>query len=294
VAGTGPTLAPSFDEYAEYFLRTMDATGRVDPLLGNFPGPPLDGADIGQVDPAFVEQFPMIVLRRGADRTRPPFNYRLVHRDRFYDVWRRAQPPSVMLGHVTLQGPAQRRPGCRALARQLTRTPHATSLVWSTAPTPVGLDPTTFSHAPGWGVDPARGLVTSRAGRADGDARFPHDGRYALWVRGSFGRAVHFFVDGQEVGTVADEADYPGEEHFVGSARVSAGTHHVSFVRGGGNLRPGNGDVAANRAVGTLYFVSGQTAGNRLFRTPVGAAYRVCRSSRPLAWVEVAGPESGA
>lgn len=288
-AGVGPALVPSFDEYAQYLLRQLDASERSNPAHGLFPGPGNFGADINQVDFPFLEQFRLLVLRRGPDRTRPPSNYRLVYRDRYYDVWRQATSPKPILIHEVLPAnPADRTSKyCRALTRNLRGAPGSTRLIWATRPTSTTVYPLAAVHSAGWPGDTGRqGVVTVGPGRIDANPLFPRSGRYALWVQGSFQRPVRFTVDGRLVGTLAYEADYPLESHFVGYVTLLAGSHHVSAIRGGGSLRPGNGDAENNRYIGPLFFQLPQDTGGTLLNTTLQRAPAQCQSGSPLAWVE--------
>jgi hypothetical protein len=289
-AGKGPALAPAFDEYAEYFLRNLKAIGRVNPPNG-FPGdPPQFGTDIDEVNFSFVESFPLLVLRRNPERSRPPSNYGLVYRSRFYDVWRRDPALPVPVAHFPV-GPlrADRPPAaCRGVVTQLRADRHADHLVWAVTPSPQVWSPLNGTSSPNWVGDPAgQALHTHGPGHADGFVVLEHAATYELWETGSFERPVQIRLDGRLVGTLSDLADYPGEADYVATISLRMGYHAVQVRRGGGSLRPGNGDATGSRYIGPLYFKRTDDPGGTTFQTPVAQAMQVCRSSRHLDWVDL-------
>lgn len=291
-AGQGPALAPSFDEYAEYFLRDIDATGRVDPLNGVFPAGDLFGADVSRIDPAFMQQARLLVLRRGADRTRPPSYFTRVYRDRFYDVWRRDGDPATVAAHIALNDRSDA--GCRSAGETLRAAAGTAGLLWATAPDPVVVESILRQRPSEWLADPDEGWMRTRGrGRIDADPYVSTSGRYEVWVEGSFQRPAKVVIDGRTVGELAYSADYPQEQQYVTTIELAAGSHQLSFVRSGGSLRPGNGDATGNRLLGAMYLRREDEADARMFRSPVGRFDAICRSDRPLAWVEaLASPGS--
>ena len=287
-AGQGPALAPSFDEYAEYFLRNLPTVGRVNPPNG-FPGSaPQFGADIDQIDFHFVESFRLLVLRRNPARSRPPSNYRLVDRTRFYDVWQRVGDGSAILTHNDLYvGRSQRTASyCRGLAKQLAAHP-GEPVRWGVQYEPFTWLPTDGRWSPNWVPDPAGGALHTRGpGHADGAVQVPAAGRYEVWQTGSFERPTKISIDGRLVATLSRLSDYPGEAVLAGVVRLSKGSHKLEIRRGGGGLGPGNGDASGSRYVGPLYLVSTSDRGGRVISSRPRAAFRICRSARRLDWVE--------
>lgn len=289
-AGQGPAMAPAFDEYAEYFLREIDASGRVDPLNGVFPAEELMGVDINQVDHAFVQQFNLLVLRRGADRTRPPANFELARTTANYEVWRKARASETVRLHVPLPiDPGERtRAFCRTLTEQISKAGGPGSLVWATAPAPQPVYPATLSRTSAWLGDLGRGaVVTLGAGKVEGNPVLRRSGTYTVWVTGSFQRPVTFEVDGREIGEIGYQADYPGEQHLVGTVYLEAGPHQLTIRAGGGSLAPADGSATRNRYVGAVYFQLPSTRGRELVPTKRSAAMATCRTKRPFSWVEI-------
>ena len=57
--------------------------------------------DPDEVDPSYLQAFPLLVLGRSPLVSRPPADYQLAYRGRYYEVWRRTPTPTV-LEHVPL------------------------------------------------------------------------------------------------------------------------------------------------------------------------------------------------
>jgi hypothetical protein len=95
-AGAGPALMTEYQPYGvRHFLRHLDAEGASE--LRRRPVPLRDGrvlgkgqvADISAFAPEAVLVYRTLVLLRAAGSSRPPAQYRLVWRGRYYDVWQR-------------------------------------------------------------------------------------------------------------------------------------------------------------------------------------------------------------
>jgi len=313
-AGQGPALFSEYDEYAPYLLHDMrpysqpeyphgyrggdparDPNGLADPDHRPSVKTPLDIDDLTN---AYVQSLPMLVLRRSPTVSRPPANFRRVFRGRYYDVWRRERGPAArrVRTHLPL-GPSVFAPGaiprCRSvreLARQARRI--GGELAYVRRPGLVMLDPLKTEAPAGWftyGAYP-RALVPAGQGAIEGSVRLRQGGRHRLWLEGSFGRGVRVVVDGREVGEVAYEPGNPGQYLSVGEVELEPGRHTVRVVRGGGDLRPGNGGGAQSSArhVGPLVF-SPQSNERRAVETVSPArASRLC--GLKLDWIEVVGP----
>jgi hypothetical protein len=158
----------------------------------------------------------------------------------------------------------------------------------------VMLDPLKTEVSAGWftyGADP-RALVPVGPGAIEGSVRVRQGGRHRLWLEGSFGRGVRVAVDGREVGGVAYEPGNPGQYLSIGELELAPGVHTVRIVRGGGDLRPGNGggDQSSARHVGPLVF-SPPSNERRAVETVAPAQASALCGVR-LDWIEVLGPAS--
>jgi len=287
-AGQGPTLAPSFDEYAEYFLRDMTATGRVNPPDG-FPGASVFGADIDQVQFDFVEKYRTIVIRRHPARSRPPGNYELVERGRIYDVWKRITDGREIARHFPLEPGRRTAKRCAEIAQGAAEAGPGWELRWAVPNAPNAWIPTSGTWSPAFAPN-GTALFTFGPGHADGGVDLHLTSRYELWLEGSFGRAVSVFVDGRRVGSVENDPDYPGEVRLLTTMDLSRGVHKVRVTRGGGSLEPGNGDEARSRYIGPLYFLRTDDPGGELHTAPVSALKSLCASDRSMDWIELVRP----
>jgi hypothetical protein len=291
-AGQGPALAPSFDEYAEYFLRDEKTVGRVNPPSG-FPGDaPQFGADLDQVDYDFVKTFPLIILRRDPARSRPPSNYRVVKRTRFYDVWKQVPGSKPIFTHVPLGVGRSDRTAkvCRDLARRFASDKNAVSVAWARADEYIAWEPLRSRFSPNWPPNPAGNVLSTHGpGRAYSSIELPQSAEYRLWLTGSFERPLMLTIDGRTVATLSGLSDYPGETVLLTTLRLAQGRHAVEIRRGGGSLVPGNGDVTSGRSVGPLYLEPLPDRGGTTFETPVADTFRTCRTAPRLDWVELLG-----
>jgi hypothetical protein len=226
-AGNGPLLYTEFEEMGKHFLRDADPVGAAEafavpdltPGLREGGGAPFGyPVDIRDLDPADVERFGAVVLRRSPDGGRPPPGFRLAWSGRWYELWiRGGDGPS----------PAPVRP--------------VAELATAEEPLPGGWAPRQD--------DPSL-VQTVGAGTVEGRVRVPRDGEYDVWLRGSFGRDVEVLIDGQSAGVAGDQLAQPAEWIALGRASLEAGTHEVALIREGGDLSPGNGD--GPRTLGSL------------------------------------------
>ena len=109
--------------------------------------------DLDEFTTAYVEQWPLIALRRSPVADRPPSNYALAYRGRWYDVWRRTGP--APLRHV----PAPSCASIRSLGAQhpLVAARRALLGVYDIASAPL---PAGWSHDP---ADPHHAAFRQRS-----------------------------------------------------------------------------------------------------------------------------------
>jgi hypothetical protein len=299
-AGKGPTLYPAFDEYAEYFLRKEQAVSLVDPpksilrvrpeVLKKRPGQQFV-FDLDDFEPSYLQSFRLIVERRSPQRSRPPSNYRLVERTRFHEVWQRDPASDRVLAHLPLTG----RPGersarfCENLARRARVADPRARIAYSTPATTAefdpGMAPRVSSHWQRAGAD----VVPFGPGRVAGELQISRPGRYMAWLEGSTGRPLRFWLGGHELGRVAYEMSYPGGYVPVGARTLSPGKYSIEIQRGGGDLHPGSGNGTSGY-IGPLVLARDSRAAGRAVIVSRATGLRVCRSKRPLDWMEMLEP----
>jgi hypothetical protein len=296
-AGQGPTLYPAFEEYAEYFLRETDPIDLVSAPAGRAPvySPvarpgTIFARDIDEMAYPYVQSFRLLVLRRDPTGSRPPGNWELAERTRWYDVWRQAAPASTIIRHVPLmQGDsvAETRRACRQVAREARE--RGARMTYAPFPEVVQVDGNAGTTSPGWVGGPVD-YAMKTPGEQRLDLPVPRSGRYEVWVRGSFGRGIDVSVGDRDVGTLRWRESYPGQYEPVGTIELRGGDTHVELQRGGRTVLPGAGNE-----LGTSQFLIslGPTA-----ITPVDArpqtidvprddADRLCSTVRSADWFEV-------
>ena len=292
--GAPRTLTPDFDEYAFYALPDMGVDGpgfasRTETVarLG-------DGTlsaygqtyDVDQLQPGSVQEYPLIVVRRKPENSRPPSNFRLVFRGRYYEVWRRTGTPEVLEhlpagGGLAAAGEVRCR-DVRTLARRA--SVEGAALRYVTRPEVAGFEAV---HAPvrpaGW-VRVGDGVGLYGPGLLEAPVRLPVSGRYRIWLKGDFGRELSVSVDGRRVGGVSYQTGNAGNyaEPLTGS--FDSGVHRVAIERGGGSLRPGDG--TPGRLIAAVF----EPADERPeLREAAPSEWRsLCE--RPVDWVEVVRP----
>jgi hypothetical protein len=297
--GQGPAFFNLSDEFAMHFLRGEAVT---DPYFGRLPiqpaGVPLRTPfqarrlpwDPDDLAPTYLQSFPLLVLGRSADLSRPPADYRLVYQGRYYDVWRRTATPDV-LEHIPLGSGSDpvAVPSCRMVLATARRAAgdHARLAFVTRAPAPT-LVPIQATHPANWlpvGSDPNE-LIPGRPGDAvTGVVHVPETGHYQVWLDGSFGQRFHVWVGRQFVGSVSDEIGPPGQAILVGHLTLQPGDQPVIIERQGAGLAPDADDVhPINRLLGPLMLApdGGQPAVSEI---DPGNARSLC--GRSLDWIEI-------
>jgi hypothetical protein len=295
-AGQGPTLAPQFDEYNEYFFRNMDEIGLPDVTYlvarpGIFAaGQQIYTVDIDQLDPNYIQYFKLLVLRRSPTESRPPSDFTLAMRTTYYEVWRRTGDPKSVLAHEPLSGsPTERTPAlCRYLTAE-SKAVKATRMAYVLTPPSVVLFPASFVGSPTL-QSTSVAFIANGPARATAHFTVPSGGRWQLWLGGSIGRPVTVDLDGRRVGDVSYQPSYLGQYAPVTTLQLPAGAHTVTLVRGGGNLHPGSGNGIddSNRTVGPVIAVDGALQAEQPLRTaPISQLPALCRARVGYDWIEL-------
>ena len=288
--GQGPAMLPEFEEYGKHYLRELDPLVPTDGWTTQVaqrrePGPVYaNSLDLDELELGFVQQFPLLVVRRSPTASRPPGSYERAMAGDYYDVWRRTGPVAVT-GHVpagdstvdpTGSVPCGEVRRLAAQARERRR-----DLMLAPRTPPPSLPVRRMAYPPAWQLAPDKRVVPQGQGRAVGSLRAPA-GRYRVWVRGTFGRGLDVNVDGRRVGR-AEDVQTPNGASLVGEVTVGAGTHRVELFRPGGDLSPGN-----RRDEGYDRVFLEPVEDPKVERIPPGRGESAC--GRPLDWVEVVRP----
>jgi hypothetical protein len=307
-AGQGPLLFPAFDEYSEYFLREEDSTDLVNPAYNRFPlapgvQPPPGGVsfswDLNQIAPAFVQSFRLIVLPRSPVATRAPSNYDLVQRTRYFDVWRRDRPADTVIDHFPLSGSSSERAEhhfCPSFIEDIRRAGRGAQVAYAQAPAMVVTGIPQGTHPDYWRVIGPDAALTQGAGTAQLQLTLPLTARYNIWMQGSVGRPLDFYLDGHRLSDIGYEERYPNQFLLLSTNTLRAGKHTLRVVRGNGSLHPGSGDPStetAGRTVGALVFSAENPDTGRVHIAPASQAAQICAAPVGYQWLEILKP-SGA
>jgi hypothetical protein len=292
-SGRGPAMLDEFEEYGKHYLRDIppvvpfDAWTPAAPSL-RFPGLPVYARyyDIDVMTLPYVEQFPLLIQRRSPVASRPPSNYRSAFVGRYYEVWQRTDRPRVA-GHVSLgdgedAGATVR---CGQVTRLARTAPAGSRLVAAERPRLFAFPVRRMRPFPrGWSITQDKRVAPVGAGRTGSDFTSP-GGRFTVWFRGSFGRGATVLIDGKEIGRARD-VQTPQQGSDVGAVTLTAGRHRVEIVRGGGNLKPGNGQ---DEVYDTVFVAPDVPV--RLRTVPLSQAHSLC--GRHLDWIEVTASGAG-
>jgi len=294
-AGRGPILVNERDDFDKYLLRHVrpfDSWGSWTPERGLVEtatyNPRLVTGHTPDFDDyvlRFVERFPLLLERRRPGGSRPPANFRVIYETVHYRVWRRTGPAPrdhVGLGSRSVSGSARldcRQPAVRAFlhsVRQHRRT-------MTVAVPPPGLTvvvPALWTKFRTIAPGPAANLLVQLGGSAVFGPRVSA-GRYALFLRGSYGVGDSVVVDGRTTGATSDELSLYDAWQPVGRVDLPAGPVD-GHVIGLGRRSWYPGSRRAN-ITGALAFQP-LDAPTRLVRLTSGRERAMC--GRRVDWIE--------
>ena len=243
--------------------------------------------DIDEFTLDYVRYYRTIVLRRSPVASRPPTPYERTFSGRFYEVWQRDPAQGWPVEEHLSAGDRLergRRSDCRTLAALSRRPRAARQVAFSDAEPVLTIIPAQTAFQPGWFVDPTDGwtLRPVGPGKIVDSVVVLRPGTYDLWIEGSFGRGYEVLVDGHPIGRIEYELNGRGAWSRVGDVLLSPGRHVVTLMRGGGDLRPGNG---LKELLGPIGLVR-RTRGDREVReVPLAKYQSLC--NRTVDWLEI-------
>jgi hypothetical protein len=272
-AGKGSATLDEYDEFGKYFLRDPPGLTAPEQVTRYRHGPYHPNAlidpkrrptvktpiNMDDVTLEYAESVPYIVLRRSPTLSRPPANFVLDWRGKYYEVWRRTGRYAQIVAHKPL-GPDVFHPAARvtrAVARSFAARARKAGDRIAYVPRPVieAVQPADLPHPDRWvlfGGYPGA-LVPAGPGGVVASTRVPAAARYRLWIEGSFARRMTVRVDGRLIGRTPEELNNPGEYVTFGPLALKRGTHRVEIHQSGGDLRPGSGGYLSSlRHVGAI------------------------------------------
>jgi hypothetical protein len=301
-AKQGPVLDPYFDEYAEFFLRNESGSAIVDPanltlqVRPGVGGPGQSfGWDLNQLEPAYVQHFPLIIQPRSPTASRAPSNYDLIEQTRYFDVWRRDRPSSTVLFHAPLSSlPHERTPAlCRVLVRQARKGGATAQVAYAKTSVAAVANPLAGTHASYWRALGPSTLADYGSGSAQMQITLPSAGRYSIWLQGSIGRPLTFYIDGKRLSSLGYEERYPDQFLLVHTRTLAAGEHTLRVVRGGGDLHPGDGNPSGETTpatMGAIVFEREHATANSVYVAPASRMAQICAAPVGYEWLEVLKP----
>lgn len=307
-SGQGPALLTDYEPYSvRHFLRGLDAENasglRVHTIaLRHYPDCPQDtsgGAcngvspDLDEIKLGEVLQFRTLVIRRTGVASRPPSAYRRVWSGHYYDVWQRRPGGTRIIEHLSLGSRLQPAavPACKAvisLARVAAK--HHGVLATVVRPEAIVIMPNGKVGVPTHFIPgdygELYGLVTrTNAYKLKLTFRVPSDGKYRVWVGGSFSSTLTAKVDGRQVGQQRNQTEWPGNFLYFGSTHLTRGSHTLVIRHSGPDWRPGS---AARQPFGLGPFVVARGSDRRKVKiVQPKAAHALCGKS--LDWIEALG-----
>lgn len=294
-AGDGPALMTEYQPYGvRHFLRHLDPESagelrrRLIPLLSGEGVAKGGYADLDQFQTDGILVYKTIVLRRSPAESRPPSNYRLVLRGRFYDVWQRPDGNAGILRHLPLGDAFQ--PGgtapCAQVARLATLAGPSGRLASVARKPVIAVSLGQLPLPAGWQADSAGEVVPDASGGTlDTGVVARVAGRYSFWLGGSFRDRMRLLIDGKVVADMRHWLSEAGEYTPFGSAVLTRGPHRVTLEYQGSDLHPGSG--GAQFGFGPLLLGRGGDD-PPVAIVPSADARRLC--GRNLDWIEALGP----
>jgi hypothetical protein len=301
-AKQGPTLDPYFDEYAEFFLRSESGSTIVDPanltlqVRPGVGGPGQSfGWDLNQLEPAYVQHFPLIIQPRSPTASRAPANYDLIRQTRYFEVWRRDRPSSTILFHAPLSSlPHERTPAlCRLLVDKAREAGPSGQIAYAQTSVAAVANPLAGAHPIYWRALGPSTLADYGAGSAQMKIALPSAGRYSVWLQGSIGRPLTFYIDGKRLASLGYEERYPDQFLLVHTRELSAGPHTLRVVRGGGDLHPGDGNPGGETTpatMGAIVFERQHSTANSVYVAAATRMAQLCAAPVGYEWLEVLKP----
>ena len=269
-AGQGPTLMTEYSVYgSRYFLRNLDAEAvselrvHVIPIRDGSQVPRGGAADIDFFNPATIDYFNLLVLRKAPNASRPPLDYSLVWSGTTYEVWKRSDRSIVVkatlpLGSIFYPGAT---PSCKNVNTFLVQRLKTDKIFAAIRKKVYVVDFANGDLPTGWQATGGNSGGVDRAGDGGFSRNFTVDENsdYDMWIAGSFPGRLRIQVDGREV--------YSGNSIFEENSfltnpltrvHLPVGAHVLTVLYDSPLVLPG-ADAASR--FGPIY-LSTQTAGD--------------------------------
>lgn len=291
--GEGPTLMTEYQPYGvRHFLRKADAEGASELRVHPVPlraGGELEKGDWGdtdQLDLSALFSYRTLVLRRSPAQSRPPSAFSLVRAGDYYDVWQRADGPGEIIEHLPLGSfeDAAAVPSCAQVLDLARMAGPGGRLVAAAGGATIEVPLTASSYPPNWvPTEPGSpDLIPRGAGGLALEVRVPRAGRYGFYLEGSARNRLSVLVDGEQVGSVAEQLNPRKQFLYFGDRPLSRGRHQVLIVYSGQDLGPGSGGPP--EPIGPLVLSAAENLDPPLTAVPGSRARSLC--GHAFDWIE--------
>ena len=293
-SGEGPSLMTEYSVYgSRYFLRNLEAEAaselrvHVIPTRDGSQVPRGYAADIDLFNPATIDYYNLLVLRKSPNGSRPPLDYNLAWSGKYFDVWKKV--PGVIvkatlpLGSIFYPGAI---PTCDAVTTFLAQRTKTDKIYTATRNKVYVVDFTAGELPANWSLlnTYTGGIHVSGPGAFNRNFTVDQTQNYGMWVAGSYPGRLRVLVDGRQVysgGSVFEANQFLTNP--LSSVELSAGAHVLTVIYDNPKLMPGS-DSASE--FGPIYF-SSQTAGDvKVKQVSISRIPQLCTQN--LDWIAIA------
>ncbi|HEY3292055.1 MAG TPA: hypothetical protein VGJ85_00270 [Candidatus Nanopelagicaceae bacterium] len=293
-AGEGSALMTEYSVYgSRYFLRDLEAEAaselrvHVIPTRDGKQVPRGFAADIDLFEPATIDYYNLLVLRKSPNGSRPPLDYNLAWSGEYYQVWKKVKGVRVRktlpLGTIFYPGAV---PTCSAVTSFLADRSKSEKIYMAVRNPVYVVDFTAGELPANWQpmASYTGGVHFAGPGAFNRNFSVAATGKYSMWIAGSYPGRLRVLVDGTQV--------YSGHSVFesnlyltnpLSGLDLSAGSHVLTLIYDSPRLMSGS-DSASE--FGPIYLAN-QTAGDvRVKPVSISRIPELCKLN--LDWIALA------
>lgn len=293
-AGQGPALMTEYSVYgSRYFLRDLKAEAASELRVHLIPTrdgqqvPKGYAADIDLFDPATIDYYNLLILRKSPNGSRPPLDYNLAWSGEYYQVWKKVKGITVRktlpLGSIFYPGAV---PACKTVSSFLADRGKG-ERIYVAVRNPVYVVDFTAGELPANWQPMAMysgGVHFAGPGAFNRNFSVAITGKYRMWIAGSYPGRLRVLVDGTQI--YEGHSVFEGNMYLtnpLGGVDLSAGSHVLTVIYDSPKLMPGS-DSASE--FGPIY-IANQTAGDvRVNQVSINRIPELCKLN--LDWIALA------
>lgn len=291
--GQGPALMTEYSVYgSRYFLRNLEAEAvselrvHVIPTRDGNQVPKGYAADIDLFDPATIDYYNLLVLRKSPNASRPPLDYNLAWSGEHYEVWKKVPGINVVatlpLGSIFYPGAT---PTCDAVTTFLAQRTKTEKIYTAIRSKDYVVDFTTGQLPANWSLlsTYTGGVHVAGAGAFNRNFTVDTTQNYNMWVAGSYPGRLKVLVDGRQV--YSGDSVFEGNQFLtnpLGSVELSNGAHVLTVIYDTPKLMPGSDSVSE---FGPIYFSSQTAADVKVKQVSISRIPQLCTEN--LDWIAI-------